>query len=144
MNGKISIHRWTGNQEGRTEGWTIALTDEDTGIQVFEVDLDMLEFSQAIGGLSQRPCTYTTRGLEYIGKKREVKTEEVYVPWNGTYKRDLQVEQAKVACAPFEIDGWKARYEDALNGNKIVRGSSGKDGAMYSVTFTRYVAKDPD
>lgn len=122
VNGKITISRWHGNQEPR-DGITIEVTDETSGIRFLEVGMTLEAFAQAVTGLSHQPCEIELRGIENVGKVRELKTE--VVPFN--YSSDKPA-----ALAPFEVDGWKGYAGDLGNPHKVADGG-------YRVSFTRYV-----
>lgn len=147
---RFSISRTSGN---RGEFATFRITDEVSGVLIVELRADILEFGQAILGLSEQPCDVEVYVGGNLGMKAENKTE--VVPFDSTKvsrKRDDNDEDSRdhplvrEALAPFEVDGWSARVSDLFNGHRtIYRKGADDDGERsQSVTFFRHVPATPE
>ena len=134
MQGKITISRPVGHN---IEVITIDIEDESSGVSFLSVQVGYANFTKALTGQAYIPCEFEIRGLEVIGKRRETKTEHVFVPDGSHETRD---KRAYNAVKQYEKDGWKGRREDALNFNKRKEADAG--GAWYEVTFTRHVENE--
>lgn len=90
LEGKVSIIK---NTEGKV---TIRVEDKNSGIRFLEVDMESSEFAEAIFGLTNRPCNYTTRGFENLGKffKQEPFSFEISEHRN---KEEAYAKLAKIA-----------------------------------------------
>lgn len=136
MQGKITISRPIGHD---VESITIEIEDILSGVSFLSVQVGYANFTKALTGQGYIPCEFETRSLELIGKRRETKTERVFVP-DGSYEtRDKRAHNAVEQC---EKDGWKGYYEDALNFHK--RREVESNGAWYEVTFTRHVENESE
>lgn len=82
-------------------------------------------------------------GGENLGKKREVKREQISLPkeipslYNKPKKEQLTL--ARQIIHPYEIDGWQGRDIDLLNHHNF-----NSKTKKYEVVFIRYVEDDPD
>lgn len=110
----------------------LRLTDSVSGTTIADVDFSFEEFAKALmSSTGQGIASWNTQNL---GKKRQVKTESVFVP-KGEYKS--RNERAKAAIAPFEVNGWRGYVNDATNHHR--RESSTSEGDWQTVSFTRFV-----
>lgn len=112
------------------EAIEISVVDELSGVEFLEAHLDLAEFTKCLTGASAE-CVFELRSANLVGMKAEHKRESVPLPGFS-----CTIEQAQKACAKFEVDGWKADYEDAMNHHRISR-----KGEKYyaSVVFRRHV-----
>lgn len=111
----------------------IRVEDAKSGITFLELQVSLEAFTHAITGRASQDCTLELRGLDNLGKRREVKHERV--PYTRVYGEYEQLAKAK-ALAPFEVDGWRGYAGDLGNHHK------GNDTTGYSVSFTRFVDAD--
>jgi hypothetical protein len=75
MKGKISIGKVTCSD---TEDYVrVELTDESSSIQFVTAKMSLLNFAKVITGQGYLEIDYELRGLDKVGKKLEVKNEEV-------------------------------------------------------------------
>jgi len=111
----------------------VTLEDENSHIHFVEIDIDFEQFGEAITGNGSQPCNMKLRGLEFLGRKYENKTELVMLPRNAT-------EMEKVGIiSKYEVDGWMGRMLDLENHYNYVGGKSGEGYVCYKVSFHRYV-----
>ena len=131
MKGKITISR----PKGRGCDYiTISASDSASGIEFVEINVKYSEFAEALTGASYKSCDFELRGVERVGMKRENKTESVFIPNTIAYK-DTEAIRAEVA--KHEVDGWIGYIPDASNNHRMTK--STKDGAYYTVGFTRWL-----
>lgn len=99
--GKIRIGRSTAT--GGEDCMTIHITDENTGIALLDLEMDMKDFAYALSGLSNMPITYRLRGAEYVGMLQEYKEiqEPVYLE-----AYDDRAQAAWDHAQPYCVDGW--------------------------------------
>mgnify|MGYP000175574113 FL=1 len=130
---KISITRPSG---GGADYVQLEIEDATSGSILFQTRVPLAEFTEAITGLSSRPCETMALGVKYFGMKLETKVQVVpKIEDDGLWKNRGQTE--KKAVAPFEVDGWKARQGDYGNHHRSIK-TAGTDAA-YNVNFYRYV-----
>ena len=134
MQGKITISRPVGHN---IEVITIDIEDESSGVSFLSVLVGYADFAKALTGQGYIPCEFEIRGLELIGKRRETKTEHVFV-LDGSY--ETRDKRACNAVEQYEKDDWKGCREDTLNFHR--RKETESDGAWYAVTFTRHVENE--
>lgn len=137
--GKMTISRIT--QRGE-EVISFSLQDDGSGEHVIEIEMDLADFARVITNFGHQPCMFRLMGgVKYVGLKREVKTEKVFVP-DVPYSEMDKV--AAEAVAKHETDGWKGRKADARNQHYRLGKATvdGVKGTYYSVTFTRLVDKE--
>lgn len=123
---KLTISAFTSTKGN--DGVVIFIEDEISRTRLVTVTISHEEFSRALGHLGHRPCEIEFTPDNY-GKRHEIMTRLIFIP-DGRYE-DREA-RAKKACAPFEVDGWRARYSDSWNMHNRVTGG-------YMVTFDRYV-----
>lgn len=129
MKGTISVLRYSS-----TSTMKIELRDESSGVRFLEVELTAEDLMLAISGRSEMDCQFELKYLETVGKLREHKEEIVPIPTMGVF---VTAEVVTKALEPFEIDGWKARREDAKNHHRFVEYKA--EYSLYRVSFTRFV-----
>lgn len=110
---------------------SVEITDKSSGIQFLHTRVKYADFALALTG-SGAECEYELRGAENVGKTKEVKHEEVFVPKSDFGKRRTA---AMAAVKALESDGWIGRVSNALNHHRQVRNEEG--GTVYDVTYTR-------
>lgn len=131
--GKITISRWTSNKEP-CHGVRITVEDATSKVEFLEVSLTMEQFALAVTGIGCVPCAIDLRGIENVGKQRETKTEQVFIPDHDLSERD---KIAVAAVMKHEVDGWRARREDATNHHNYAGRVEG--GTLQRVHFSRFV-----
>ena len=131
--GKLHIGRISGSREYVT----IELTDEISSTRVFEIELSLEAFGDAVTGRGQVPCIFEVNDSR-VGWKPEYK-EEIVELKSDLFKREDREEAAKKALKEFEKDGWVGRLDDALNHHCRVGSSKTGSGSLYRVHFYRYV-----
>lgn len=108
----------------------VSVQDETSRHHFIELTMSMEAFAMALTGMGAQPLTFDLRGVDYVGKRREIKDE--LVPRPPSVERTRQSEAAAIVLAPFETDGWVGRADDLWNHHKAV-------GCQQRVLFTRYV-----
>jgi len=124
MDGKASIR--IGRVSGSKEYIAISIEDEQSNIQVVELEMSFEDFAKCLTGMSTYEVPAHYGDLSKIGKKFEVKTVIVSGLSSSTWKKKDKL------IKPFEVDGWSAREEEEFNHHHI-----SKNG--YQVTFRRWV-----
>jgi hypothetical protein len=117
----------------------ITLRDGSSGCELVEVLVDKRAFIDAVFGLADVPCAFEYRPDCPVGKRREVKTEEMPIS-KDWYLADRKALVA-AALAPFEVDGWVGHRSDLGNHHRHARSDADRD--WYRVTFVRYVDPEP-
>jgi hypothetical protein len=137
--GKISIGRRSTSDTDlsgkRIDTIHIELEDAVSGLRMFDIELDMENFAQAVTGLSCIPCSFKLGAVDKVGMKREVKEETVPIMREKNVREDPEA-WAEFNCKPFMVDGWKPRAGDFGNWHRRVTVS---DTEAYTVTFIRFV-----
>lgn len=129
-------------QGGPDDGMVkIAIYDSVSNCQVCELTIEPAAFCDMLTGSARQPCEATWRP-QGIGKKTELKS--VHVPRIERRGTESREETGRRAIAPFEVDGWTARYGDYGNMHRFSHKGSGGTGEGYSVTFTRLVELTPE
>lgn len=129
MKGKISISAPFGSD---CDYINIEVVDELSGTEFVEIHVKYADFAQALTGRGRIDCDFELRAA-HVGKTREIKTESVFVSKFG----NNQASATRDALKPFEVDGWTGYDQDAMNHHRCTGYT--KDGAYYTVTFTRFV-----
>ena len=137
--GRIDIARARDNT-GR-DFIQMRLEDEESGCAVFDVELSIENFGNAITGLGDIPCEFRVLGVERVGKRAEHKTVEVFL---GDGTRSNEDSRIRDAVAKHEANGWRGRDADLKNRHKFVRRQEGTGGAWYDVDYTRFVDIEGD
>lgn len=132
IEGKITISRITSNSP-RGSWIRISLEDKNSHIHFVELDIDFKQFGMAVTGRGSQPCDMELRGLEFLGKTAENKTEFVLL------RRKRNEEWENSLFDNYEIDGWTARRLDIKNYHNYVVEKSDEDYECYKVSFHRYV-----
>lgn len=134
--GKLGISRVTCSDGN--DYMNITITDNESHIQIVDVEVDIVEFANAITGQSYRDCEFELRGVANVGKKREQKSQKIKIPRADYTNKQWRKDMAE-AAAPFEIDGWKAQIED-YNGYRSTHPEDHDDRTvLYTVSFIRFV-----
>jgi len=134
LRGHITISRLSSNDpEVRAAPVRITIEDRTSGFQVAEVEMSLKNFAEALLHVAHIDCDINLTVDERIGLERETKTARVPLPENGIpYKKGEREAVVEEMVKPFEVDGWRARREDAVNVRRH------RDGCA-AVTFVRYV-----
>ena len=131
--GKISISRSTG-PDGHS--FVVTIHDARSGVQFLEATVSLEDFAMALTGVAERSCDLNLRGLDVLGKLREIKHEVIEIPEK--FRRPRLSDDAAAVdeiVAPFEVDGWMCHSRNDLwNGHRRERGTE-----RYRVGFVRYV-----
>lgn len=136
--GNISINRCSG-----TDGYVcrIEINDGSSSCRIIEMELSFEALGQAITGLSFQPVKFNLYGSDHIGKKHEYKTELVKIQRDiiGWKPDEDSLAKLSEALKPYEVDGWKARIDDAFN-HHLTRLTD--DGCVeVTMGFDRWVEK---
>lgn len=131
---KVTISRSSGGDDpGRP--MSITIEDATSGCELVEVRMSLEEFAAAITGYAMRPAAGDYYQHCPVGKRREIKHEDIGVPRGWTFSnRDA----AAKLIMPFEVDGWNGYADDLLNHHRHVSANK------YRVLFTRFVDAPPD
>lgn len=132
--GDLSITRLS------TDTVSIQVNDEVSGTRVIDVRVPVEDFARALMGLNGVGCTFSLLS-RVVGKRRELKELFVVVPDSG-FNKESRKRVAAEAVRPFEVDGWKASLDDALNHHRVVRWED--NGKVVRVRFTRFVEETND
>lgn len=113
--GQLSI--LPGSQSDGQRVITVYLTDEVSGVRLFEVTIASEDFGRMLG--SEAECRYWLGNAELAGMEYQHKEEQVFVPrrYDDPAEFDKLLDQA---FAPYEVDGWRGRRSDATNGHNRV------------------------
>jgi len=104
IQGKITISRIQSNQESYLP-IKITIDDVNAVTQFLEIEMSLENFAECLTGLAARPCEFKVRGLENIGKKREMADFTIELPEgtiNGRKSKEIAAERAEKLCP----DGW--------------------------------------
>ena len=132
--GKITVGRVRGSDE--SQPIRIEIIDTQSSVVVAEARLTLENFALALTGLGHVECEIEWRGVDRIGKVREFKTELIPTPdnpWRTDPSRRTE-ENLRAHVAPWEVDGWKAHWQDLHNSNKYRH-----EEKAYEVSFVRFV-----
>ncbi len=133
FNGKISICRRTGGEEGSS----ISITIEDKNhIQFFDGTMTIENFGNAISGLGGIPIKCTLRGIDNVNKTLEQKKVKFTMPpsFVESYNRDTRIKIAKSIVVTEEVDGWKADLSQINNHHYYSQNET-----EITIKFYRYV-----
>ena len=136
LKGRMRISRISSNVED--DYINITVTDDISGIQFFSAKISAADYADLITN-REPECQYDLRGLENVGKTKESKYEDVFIPDSG-HKTVKEV--AENAVREYEKDGWKAmRLSDATNHHnfKGFGEIDGVKGRMQRILFSRFV-----
>lgn len=112
--GHITISKPHGGDEQFIE---IDIADENSKLHFITIRVGLLDFTEALFGLAHQPMKFTLKGIENVGKVKAKKTEIVDIPksFGKTHNRTDRIEIARIACKPFEVDGWVADLTNIVN-----------------------------
>ncbi len=138
VQGKLTISRVSSNKAD--DCIQIRLAYARASITFAKATVSLVGFASAITGLGFVLCEIEVRGLDLIGKQREHKTEEIFIPGK-SYDRKARGAIARKAIEPFEVDGWRGDDDDANNSHRWVRREppKGKEGQWTMISFERWV-----
>jgi hypothetical protein len=141
--GRLSISRPSGGasqfglgaEEIEKQRIRVEVICKSSGTIAFRLEVGLLEFAEALLGMSEQPCIVDLMGAK-AGLVMQSKTDVVDVP-RGTVSTKDRHDQATKAVAAHEVDGWMGDVSDATNFHKHVR----QDGPteQFRVGFSRYV-----
>ena len=118
----------------------IEVKDNKSRCIVIEVRCDLLSFAEAITGLAYVDCKIEFNDSGIIGKEHQVKDETITFPCH-RYQCKNEEDWLLIVegvLAPYEMEGWKGRVEDADNTHKRI-GKIPKKGFTSMIRFERYV-----
>lgn len=147
LQGKLTISRMTSNFNN-PRPIRITLKDDLSSCEVVEINLSLEAFANAITAAGFQPCEFEFNASGVVGKKREHKTEVVFIPNKIGYKKGNNGDRKAVQpyLAPYEVDGWKGRASDALNSHNWDReqrsppkGAKVDSGNWTTIVFERWV-----
>jgi hypothetical protein len=106
---------------------TLELIDDTSRRVVTKIFVELHDFAQALFGLAYQNCEYEIRSDPSLwGKRKERK--QIVLPSPKSYDRSAQRRELKEAAKSYEVDGWTADVDGALNSQH-----------PSAVTFSRYV-----
>jgi len=132
MKAKVTISRRT-NTVG-SGCIAISIDDDKSGLKVVEVEMELIDFAQAITGLSYCKAAYRNSQSQYtidnIMKKREVKS--VYVDKPNVFDKDemKRIVIKSVLDSGVLVDGWEIHNDGC---------SSQQNGKLHNVSLLRFV-----
>lgn len=115
LKGAITISRPQGDVADYVE---ITLHDESSGTSFVSVRVALVNFTEALFGLSRMECEFDLRPAN-VGKRHEHK-EEVVDHEYGWVQYDKREEAARDILKRYEVDGWKGRADDLFNHHRII------------------------
>lgn len=129
MRGNLTISKISSNAENGYMELTIR--DEVSGIPFITAKCSLFDFINTLTGMFGVECDYELRGVENIGKERQVKTERI----EGLSSRNWS--DRHKFLAPYLVDGWTtgASNDKATFNHHNARYRPD----TYAVTFTRFV-----
>lgn len=138
LKGKLTISRPQGSRLDDEPHISITLMDADSGCEAVEVRINLASFAEALTGMGHVACEFSWNDSGIIGKIREHKQVEVFIP-DGDHHKSLSIIRA--AIAEHEVDGWEGRDMDGRNSHRWTRTPppKGKKGMWTMVTFERWV-----
>lgn len=115
--------------------FSIAITDETSGIEFVELTLTPEQMALALATRYMTGLDAEVRSPDRIGWTHEHKLADVpFDCYHGSEKN--RAEEAQLALAPFEVDGWGGQVSDLFNDHRRTK----KDGVWFqAVTFHRHV-----
>lgn len=131
LTGRFSISRPRGAAE--CDYIEVEIVDESSGVRFLQVQVKYADFALALTSL-EVGCKYELHGAEDVGKVRETRYEEVFIP-DSIFFGDRE-SLAQVAVEALE-SGWVGNVQDALNHHKEIRREEG--GRVQRVLYTRLV-----
>lgn len=139
LKGLITISRSQNNYGD--DSITIRLKDDDAVIEPFEISMSLEAFAEAITGFAYRPCKFTVRNLDKVGKVREHKTFEFQLPDVKVFNLDSKLKEiAREVLSTVCPDGWEAN--SAFSAFSSQDSFFSKDGKLWARTLiTRWVPK---
>lgn len=127
----------------------IEVQDSKSRARLMQVRMTPDQFGRAITGLHlgvHDAVEVDFNDIGIAGTRAQHKTEHVFVPV-GTFGRTRGrndpafIEAARKLLRDYEVEGWRARYGDLLNGRNVVAQLQG-EGQTYKVVFFRQVRDD--
>jgi len=116
------------------------IEDATSGVRFVELEIGMEDFAFFLTGLHGIAADCTLRGLEYVGKTLENKTENIDEPMDMPSKVDDDPEFFEDLLSSYEVDGWVATVSDLFNHhNRDFRDEGTLRKPYYKVSFHRYV-----
>ena len=110
LNGSLTITYPTGYSENTV---CISLVDALSGKPINEIRISYAEFTSALSSKYGRPCIYRLTNIDKAGKKHE--TCSHHIPKRYFHRRPEDIAELQAACAEYEVDGWVADIQTALN-----------------------------
>ena len=121
---------------------TIKIIDKKSHCLAIEVEIGYAEFAQTLTGLGAVDCQMTLNDSDVIGKKSEYKEEIIKIPTillsNSKSQKQKEALRAILEC--YEVDGWRANDNDAVNRYNLVENQG--DTCRVQIRFTRSVEED--
>ena len=134
LNGHLSVSRISSNDDRVDNMVHIQLEDDKSSCNVINIYMNITEFGKVITGLSYVDCTFELNTSGVVGKKRENKTELIFVE-DDVFSIQYGKNYSEL-LKPYEVDGWEGREEDLHNHHNHVK----KDKKNYiRVSFTRFL-----
>lgn len=125
---------------------TIRIEDEASSIRAIEIEMDLKNFASALFACGNMPCRFKINTHPNVGKVREYKEEIALIPVGRGRRNSERDTLIKEALAPFEVDGWQGRKNDADNNHNWTGPSQiidGKNCHPTKILFERWVDPEP-
>lgn len=139
----IRISKWY-NTTGKGMSFRLEVSCAKSGVSILEAELTPDEFCTCVIGNSECDVdAWFTDRPSHVGATREVKDEKVikrgrepnyYTRTNREGPSLAWARWAEKLCAPYEVDGWSAYYDDLHNHHRRVIGTNN-----YNVGMVRFV-----
>ena len=109
---------------GSDNTFRLTIKDDSSRIQFVDLRMTPEQFALVISARVTTDLECEVRGLDGVGKVREVKTERVSFRHLYCGTKEERERAAKQAMEPFEVDGWKGSMSDMFNGHRSARDGS--------------------
>lgn len=135
LKGKLTISSPSGGLSEK-DIVRIEILDVDASCYAVLVEMEIEIFARALMGHGHMDCVFEFNDSGNVGTISQNKEETVPVPADSY--RNLKAQ--KLALAPFEVDGWKARAGDIDNHHRASQDKSGQRFQL--VVFFRNVPRE--
>lgn len=136
LKGEIHI----GIPQGGNRNGEVSITIKDLGSRqrLIEIDIDPTTWTELTVGNRIGQCDIDFNENCPVGKVPETKEVKIRIPKAYKYDTKKVLKDAPMLCSTYEVDGWKADYQDLIHRRCHTTDEHGADWQL--VTFTRYVA----
>jgi hypothetical protein len=151
--GTMSIGVSMNREATDADSVSITIEDDASRLMVLRLEMSFLDLCNAFRGLGNVPCAMWLNRSADIGKRHEVKHEQVPIPdvvanrthrhrEDDSYDTDLTRVRTYLAGKGWCVDGWEPDTDAVFNHHNIVRTKDKERTGWhtYRIAFHRYVA----